>query len=72
MPASPMWAREWVSNSEREKSPNRRPPRYDRQMKHFLLILAASLPLILGGCGIFVRGHASEHGPNDVKVGVPF
>jgi hypothetical protein len=41
-------------------------------MKRLVLVLAASLPLILGGCGIFIRGHASEHGPNDVKVGVPF
>jgi len=30
------------------------------------------LVLALAGCGLFVRGRASEHGPNNIKVGVPF
>jgi hypothetical protein len=36
-------------------------------------VLAVAVLLALAGCrGIFLRGAVSEHGPNDVKVGVPF
>jgi hypothetical protein len=35
--------------------------------------LAVAALLALAGCrGIFLRGTVSEHGPNDVSVGVPF
>jgi hypothetical protein len=31
-----------------------------------------ALSLALGACeGIFVRGNASEHGPDHVRVGIP-
>ena len=35
-------------------------------------LIALALTLSLAGCGLFVSGHVSEHGPNNVKLGVPF
>jgi len=36
-------------------------------------LVALAALLTLAGCGhIFLRGTVSEHGPNNVKVGVPF